>query len=495
MDSHVTVNIVEPDSSILVPNTGGARMGELSLYEMGAIGLGAAALLIIILGIVIAAMKKKKDHRIFEKNKTFRIGMKKRTVFGIIALLILCGAAGLIVDNSIEQKDEVSAEGIEDFFDNTLTISTTDINIAVELDDKDVFSYVSSDVTIKSSTAGGYSLFVYADEPNLVNQKANGMIKSIPFSEENLEGRLLDENTWGFAVEKPQDKKSAVWYGLPTSSDDALEFRSRQEPTPENDKLTFYYGVYVTPDLPYGAYEGSTVNYLAVANLVEPEVTFVYSGDDIFFDEERTIRYNAVGYAPVCEDSIDQEKGGRKVGNDCEWRRVAGKYKEPVVSAGQSLYSDAWYIGDSGLMVHEEEELLDLLNDGLGEELSGDIVSIVGYVVDYFTITYDANGGYFIKICSVARGGECGDTATSVSIRYYFDEVEEDYFSPMDDITQYSFEHPNDELSFLGWSENPLATNPTYYYNQHIPYSLLEHGMEIKLYAVWSDNVPLAYDE
>ena len=79
MDSRITVDVVEPDSTIQVPNTGGVVGGELSIHEMGAIGLGVVALFLIVVGIIVSAMKKKKGHRIFEKNKAFRIGMKKQS--------------------------------------------------------------------------------------------------------------------------------------------------------------------------------------------------------------------------------------------------------------------------------------------------------------------------------------------------------------------------------------------------------------------------------
>lgn len=532
MDSHVTVNVVEPGSSIPVPNTGAATMGGLSGYETGIVSVG---LIVVVLAIIaaIATVLKKKNHKVFQTNKGFKVGARKHLIFGAIILLALCGAFGFANMKLAEQRGEVFAEEGEttllqsqpmyDIFDNTITVSVSAVNIDVELEDEPVFAYAKSDVKVTTPTLGGYSLYMYADGTDLVNEKTGDKIKmlspsdSTPFkeaAEAEESGQKLADNTWGVTPEKPTAKgnESAVWFGLPTSLEDAYLINHTDEATEANDTTTGYFGTYVTPELPYGTYKGLVVNYVAIANFVEPDVTFHYFGENVYFDEAKTQTHNAIGYSLICEDGEDPLRFENSSYEGCEWVKVDGKYKDPIIGEGQMLYRNGWMTDGDGMIGRGEEELMKALNLALNHGyIPPQNISLYGEVIDYFTITYDANGGHFVKTCKGGlpdesfifnpevldngNGGnsrgviiECEEEEVS-SITFKYDlNTDNNYYYLNDGIDRYYW-YNDSGLELIGWSEDPNATIPTYYYDTHIETSPLMKGMEITLYAVWGEGL------
>ncbi|MBO7132018.1 hypothetical protein J6V85_02000 [Candidatus Saccharibacteria bacterium] len=508
MDSHVTVNIVEPDSSILVPNTGGAEVGGLSSYETGVLGVGLIVAALVMVAAITVAIKKN-NHRVFDTNKNFKVSNKRRLIFGVIVLAVLCGAFGFSATKMAEQRGEVFADegdnrdtpGPSTLFDNTITISVSDVNLNVELEDEAVFAYAQSDIKVTSSTLGGYTIYMYADEVDLTNEKTGDKIKGLPAvtdsgellaesGADDFENFRLTDNTWGITDIKPtaEGKDSTYWVGLPTSMENAYEIHY-DEATEANDTTTIYFGTYVTPDLPHGTYEGSTITYVAIANFVEPEAVFYYYGDNVYFDEGRTQTENAVGFSLICDDETE-------IMNDysgCSWMKVAGKYKDPIMGEGQTLLNDRWNIGNEFWIGRGEEELLNILNAALEDDyvLDGSY-GVFGEVVDYFTITFDANGGRFIRRCDHGQEKnlktreiidmECEEeTFSTLSVKY-------DVYNPAELSLSEYYDFSHDSMRFLGWSTEPNAQYPMYEERDSIPTSELLKGEEIKLYAIWGYN-------
>ena len=501
MDSHVTVNIVDSGSSIPVPNTGGATMGGLSISETGIIGVGAVMLLLALVVAIIAVIKKNKGHRVFSGSRSFHINSKKRLIFGMLALFILSGALSFNVMQLAKQEGEASAigEDIPEGFDNTLAISTSDITMDIELESKNTFAFVGNDVVVKSPTMAGYELFMYAKEPNLVNGKTGKKINSLPVGERAGDSKTpLGDDTWGFSFEKPTKMKSVNWNGFYNNLEDATLIKSVDgEATEANDATTLYFGVNLTPDFPTGTYE-TVITYVAIANFVEPDITFVYTGmnNPLYFDEEKTQEYNMVGFSCIGED---EEKSSQ-----CTWMRVAGKYKKPILSEGQSLEYDGWIATDYELWVPDnEEELLEMLNDGVGDGLSGQTIPVYSDVVDSFTITYHPNGGHFERVCVAEALREnlsklaaliddtCVEEEVESVLRQY--KIGNDYWYQYG-ITygpgeSYDWYHDDEELSIIGWSEDPSALVAEYYDGQQIEISPMLRGMHFDLYAVWGRRV------
>jgi len=52
--------------------------------------------------------------------------------------------------------------------------------------------------------------------------------------------------------------------------EEALTLKTTEEATTASDKSTFYYSTYITPDLDYGTYSGTTITYIAIANYAGP---------------------------------------------------------------------------------------------------------------------------------------------------------------------------------------------------------------------------------
>lgn len=285
--SKITVNLTEQE--VLVPDTGlytgtGQTNGAV-------IGVGALLLLFAVIGITIKIVNKNKGHRNFAKNKKFHIS--KAPIIGLSALVIVFTAFCFAATHQEASVDSVSAaEGNGD----TLSIAVEDVELNITPSDEGTFGTARQIVKVSAPTETGYTLGVYADSADLVNEDdKEKAIKGLGGSELIT---TLSTNTWGFSLQKPENETSEVWRTMPTVSDNIAILKEVEAPTSADDATELYYGVNANTDLPSGKYS-TTINYVAVANgpivymqdtaTIESELT--ESGDAMRVVDNRDDKY------------------------------------------------------------------------------------------------------------------------------------------------------------------------------------------------------------
>ncbi|MBR6505798.1 hypothetical protein IKT18_03130 [Candidatus Saccharibacteria bacterium] len=223
--------------------------------------IGISVVVLVLLALVISLVKKHKQ----KKTNKFSIYSKGHTILRITGIMTLILITTFVALNyNVKQEDNVSAAN------NTLTVTTSDIEIDVDLNDKAVFATGESVVTIDSATTAGYTLMAYIDSTTTdLKNETNKSSKSTITMLDSLEPTALTNNTWGIATTKPTGQTQTVFTGLPTTLEEVITLKTTEEATTANDKTTVYYGTYITPDLDYGTYSGVAITYVAVANVTE----------------------------------------------------------------------------------------------------------------------------------------------------------------------------------------------------------------------------------
>ncbi len=230
--------------------------------------IGISVLALALIALIISLVKKHKS----KKTNKFSIYSKGHTILRITGIMTLILITTFVALNyNVKQEDNVSAAN------NTLTVTTSDIEIDVDLNDKPVFATGESTVTVDSATTAGYTLMAYVDSTttNLTNETNASSTSTISMLE-STHSQALTDNTWGMAITKPTSQDDTVFRGLPTTEKEAMTIKVASDATTANDKTTIYYSTYITPDLDFGAYSGATITYIAVANMVEDDVTVNY---------------------------------------------------------------------------------------------------------------------------------------------------------------------------------------------------------------------------
>ena len=288
-------------SDIAVPNTGFITNTSNHHSNGGEImGIGLFVIVMALFGILTAfVLKKRKTHRILMNNNGFNLSFCRKSVIRVFALVFVILATSFVTFDQIQNQEEKSY-ATSGYNEESLTISTDDVNLVVNVNEgeENAFGYVASKVKVNESTLFGYRLAAYVTDNNL-KSKQGDEIKSI----DSKTPTVLSENTWGIAKEKPSDQDAGVWYGLPTTLGEALILKDTEYATSENDETTVYYGTKIDNKLSCGDYEGVTINYVAVANVVPPEVTFEFQGEETYFDNGKKVTSNRVGYADTCVKS------------------------------------------------------------------------------------------------------------------------------------------------------------------------------------------------
>lgn len=396
MNNHIRVHVGEPGSSIIVPNTGGLFHGESHSGEaLPFITAGIIALLI--LGVVIAMIvANKKNRKTFGYNKGLKMSSSRGKIAALFALIAIVGLTPFVMSElQKESKESVSAVEQDG---NTLSIAVEDVNLDVEVEDEKVFAFTSSGVKVTTPTRFGYDMMVYADSADLVSADGNKIAAM-----DDEEGVLTD-NTWGVSLYRPEDQENGDWMSMPTTLDDAIEARSVSSATDENSTTRIYYGVYVTPDLPYGVYEGPTINYVAVAKVVEPEVTMVFSSGDAYFDEARTQKTNTVGFARTCSSEtmyVNEEYQTAKIGSYDE--------KGEVTEEEYTFTNE-----NKTIRIPGADRLLVLLEYGINDDDGGILIFNTANEAEFGEETFvDGMNGFGDKTVEVE-----GDTVTIATMTY-----------------------------------------------------------------------------
>ncbi|MBR6505740.1 hypothetical protein IKT18_02825 [Candidatus Saccharibacteria bacterium] len=270
MSSKLLINVNDASSAV-VPDTSAPDTGMFSVSHTDGVSfntsmvlpiVGIAVLTVaIIVGIVVAISRHKKVNR-FTTHTNKHLVAKLTT----LSVVVLLGALGILNADKLTSMVNAADNSEED----TLTIMASDIKIDVDLNNKAVFATGESTVTVSSATEAGYTLMAYVDSTttDLTNETNKSSKSTIAMLNSN-EPTALTDNTWGLSTTKPTDQTSEVFTGLPTTQETALTLKTTEEATTANDKSTFYYGTYITPDLDYGTYSGATITYVAIANITE----------------------------------------------------------------------------------------------------------------------------------------------------------------------------------------------------------------------------------
>lgn len=287
---------------LAVPNTGVISNSETGFTSSTTTCAMLIGLAVLIAGVVVALLKNRKK-TIFASGHGMDISHGKGWMLGIFGIAVVMGTVGVIAiksANEVEITNAVSENSrLPSDEHRTLSVSASDINIDLVVDGEAAFAYAKSDVRITTGTNFGYTLGVYSSSADLMAEDgSNNKISGVENTSE--EGVALNANTWGFSTVLPTDQNSQVWHGLSTDIDDIAIVKSTDLANSEDEVVPVYYGVYATPELPSGSYSGTTINYVAVANVVAPTFTVNYDGNGAFFDEAQTQSINTVGYAKSC---------------------------------------------------------------------------------------------------------------------------------------------------------------------------------------------------
>lgn len=194
---------------------------------------------------------------------------------------------------------------------------------------------------------------------------------------EGDELEALTDNTYGLALgEEPTTKDEEVYTSLSTDQSNPTIIKSMTEytPTVENDTTTIYYGFYITPNTPYGTYEGADIYYNATINTTL--VTF--NGNGLYFNEDQTQTTNEIEYIAVLQEGEEYTTN----------QIFSGEYKEP----SQSLpYNFLGWSTDSTATVPtytSEQSIAEFL-----PILPNTPLTLYAVWQKATTITYDSNDG------------------------------------------------------------------------------------------------------
>ena len=259
MSTQFTVTIKKPGDNLIAPGTGVLttpvetnQAPSANASSSGAALIsGAIILSFLTIAAILFAINRK-------KTKKMQIS-KFKTTLGFTALILaVTGVLALSLEHNHQETKPVVAAGDE----NTLSLTTSDVNLVAEVEGTPVYTMAKDTVTVNSATKAGYILSAYVDNTDVVlsgtEHKVAGLTNSTPSS--------LQDNTWGISLTEPTGAEDEVFIGLPADSNDALIIKNTTEATETNDQTTLYYNAYVTPDLPYGTYTGVTVTYLATVH-------------------------------------------------------------------------------------------------------------------------------------------------------------------------------------------------------------------------------------
>ena len=452
MSSRIMVNVAGPDS-IIVPDTGGAP-GTISTVDNSAIVdsvfpiIGISLLGLVLIIFIIKCIKK------YHKNpKKFEIASKYKhlSTARLASILFFAFITVFSIAKFNDLKHGANAEsGTDDSL--SLSISTEDININVNLADEPVYAVGRSIVSVDSATTSGYTLMAYLDNDtpdltNATNPDSTSTINMLP----TTGAQRLTDNTWGVALKSPMNKDDPIFRGLPNNRDEALTVKSTNMPTVAGDKTTLYYATYVTPGLDEGVYAGATITYIALANPSPDDITVNYHGNGLYFDEDETVPTNTVIY-----------------GDSCSMAYIGGNCTKVYVAAPEIVKTDN--IEDNGTMAY-----YNTLNESQTKTATFPGADQLRVELTY---GYDYNGGMYI-FTGVPNNYEEFEQYENDSTFYgYF--WEEDWENGGEQTTK-EFTIDSDTLTFMitRWGE-PTVDYYGYYVKITPIYSRLPENVAVE---------------
>lgn len=446
---------------IAVPNTGFiTNVSSHQNGDGGMVGIGLFVVLVVVFGIIATVFSlKKKKHCLTADYNGLSLLPKRRVAVRFLTLVSIVAAISFVAINQFQNNSEDSFAQAGQNTDS-LTITTSDVDLSVKIDEgqNSAFGYASSQVQVKESTQFGYKLKAYVNDDSL-KSKTGDAIKSV----NSKEATVLGNNTWGVALNKPVDQDSNVWFGMPTTLNEALTLKETDFITQENDTTTVYYGVKINNELSCGDYEGATINYVAIANVVPPEVTFEFQGQDTYFDENKIMTSNRIGYANTCVKSqgyIGERYEVLKTNNvdengnwnDSSINLTGDRLQIPgadklVVEVNYNLYNNVYlnlYGGAIDLLLNLEATV-EAEGNGVARYLiGGDTVGVEARVGGDRGGTSDDGSyryGYFVKIYPVYDNEQAGASYEELPEMCGWTRVLGDYKTPIE----------QEGTEFVGW--------------------------------------------
>lgn len=463
MQSDVIVNvrditskdIVVPDTSADTPNTGyqsivDGRGVDVNASSNNIILLGIVSAIIVIAIILLSLITKRHHVRLILRHN-------KHIVRSLMILAVIVSILSFVTLKEINNSYNLAkAEGNTTTLNDSLAISTTDSILNLDLGDDSTFGYAKNTITVTSPTVAGYTLAAYidGDEKDLVNttnvETPDARIAGL----EDSEAQALTDNTWGLALEEPENQDSEVFRGLSTDSDAPLTLKANCVATEAEETTDVYIGAYVVPGLPAGTYSGVTIDYVAVANVIADEMTVNYHGNGLFFDEAQTQNQNTVVYNTY----------RNAIGSDsqeiCGIFNKSGTYMNTFGSDNSNWYSlisnpdtsdpnnTLGFSGEDGIKDYLFEN-----HDTYKDQ------AIELYATKNYTIHFDANGGE----------GEIADQVITS------DKLSANTFT-------------NGEMVFKEWNTEDDGSGKSYNNKQQVN-QIAKPGQTITLYAQWADCV------
>ena len=272
-------NEQEPET-IVTPNTGVLAVNNNpevnTSLNTNTIFIGAILFAIII--VLLSLWFRKRNHKLFSDNGSFRINTKIKFISSLsVLVLVLMFTFVPIIAHHASEQDGANAVG-----NNTLSINASKAEFSYEIPQEEAFLYSFSKVTVEPGTSDGYTLLVYADQSDLLPSKSDNEMKISGLNTNNLHPVVLESYTWGLALEEPVDEHSENWYTMPTDINNAKVLKDVSSATSANDETTVFYGLKVDENIKADSY-GNTLHYVAIAKVVpepEPETyTIVYNAN------------------------------------------------------------------------------------------------------------------------------------------------------------------------------------------------------------------------
>ena len=159
-------NIVAPDEPvdaepIVIPDTGGNTVLETNNVSDNGVSMvlpiaGAVVLVVLIVSsVIVAAIRRRRVNR-------FSVHTS-RHLFAKVASLSIVLLLGLFAIYNLNNDSNLVNALFKDGANNTLSITTKDIVIDLDLEDDKVYGVGESVVSIDSATTAGYTLMAYVD--------------------------------------------------------------------------------------------------------------------------------------------------------------------------------------------------------------------------------------------------------------------------------------------------------------------------------------------
>ena len=508
---------VDPGTGVdpAVPNTGLFTHG-IGGPEATIIGV---AIILAIAAIVVAVLyrKHKKQGKVtklvhlVDQTKAV-IKSKKRITAGLSAIALLASAstlAVLLVNSG--KSNTIAAEG-----DDELTVDISGNELTVEVGDEPVFAVAEVTATVAEATTSGYTLTAYTDSTDLVSTTDESSIVPMVTTDEG-ELVALAENTYGLSLVKPESKDEEAYTTLSIDADNPTFITDKDyEATEANDTTTIYYGFYITPDTPYGTYEGSDVAYAAIANPAVATVTF--DGNGLYFNGDESDTTNVMRYIankPTTQTTVYSHTPNV---ND------VGEYTEyyPTGSAQTFVYKfanavsvtiDVIKTGNDSCCGPDSDDYFSFWDGAHADYTAaanyGSGVKLSGSNGKYqFGNSYDGGSSYSATVDSDAitvayhTGPQRGtSTGENYGLGYYAKITAKDADGNeavliSNEIFSGEYEAPATASAYRlqGWSEDPDAMSASYADAQDVAlYAQLNSGENLNLYAVWDPIFEITY--